>query len=205
MGGPLGSRRLPRAIFLLLTVALIGGCAAKSNADTSRPPNLAVGATPTVAPSTAAAPTNAPKVAAARAAALTAYRAYIQYSTLAAQTADFDSQQLSRYAIDPLLGQWVISVNAMYQQGLVQRGAVVDPNPTVTDLRLFTKDGTPQGTATIADCLDNTGITYIDALKRDVVANDKAHPYLSSVAHAEMYPDGRWVIASVDTEDVTSC
>ncbi len=190
----------------MLTVAMLGGCAGHSGAsDTSRAPRLAVDAgTPQPARPTASS-TDASKLDAARSAVLTAYRGYITTSTAAAQTADFDSPTLRQYAIDPVLGHWVISENAMYQQRLVQRGAVVDPNPVVTDVALFVKSGVPQGTATIADCLDNRGITFIDAIKRNVVGDEKEHSFLSSVAHAEMFPDGHWVIARVDTEDVSSC
>jgi hypothetical protein len=189
----------------MLTVAVLGGCAAHRAADTSRRPDAVAHPTEPRHPQPSASTTDTAKLDAARAAVLTAYSGYISASTAAAQTADFDSPRLRQFAIDPVLGHWVISVNAMYQQGLVQRGAVVDPNPVVSDVALFTKGGVPQGTATITDCLDNTGITFIDAVKRTVVGDEKAHRYLSSVAHAEMFPDGHWVIARVDTKDVNSC
>jgi hypothetical protein len=205
VGGALGMRWLPTAILLMLTVAALDGCAGHAAADTSRAPDLSAPSAAPVTTRPTGLPVESSKLAAARAAVLAAYRGYVTYSTLSAQTADFDSPRLREYAIDPVLGHWVISVNAMYQQGLVQRGAVVATHPVVTGVALSTRDGVPQGTATINDCLDNRGITFIDAVKRTVVADEHAHPFLSSVAHAEMFPDGHWVIARVETKDVASC
>jgi len=189
-------------IIALLSVAMLSACAARSD-DTSKapPPGAAVeGTTPTSAPVSLG-----PSATAVTPAILSAYQGYLHYSTLSAQTGDFDSPQLRKYAIDPLLGQWVVNVYDMYQRGVVQRGAVTHHGTKVIDVKLSTTRGVPIGTATILDCLDNSGISIIDAITRAVVVPATAGRFLASTATAQMYPDKHWVISNVDAKVVKSC
>jgi hypothetical protein len=182
---------------------MMAACAANGPVDTSKAPlpgrvddNPVASGDPGVV---------GPSATSAASAVLVAYQGYLTYSTLAAQTGDFDSQRLKTYAIDPLLGQWVVNVYDMYQRGVVQRGAVVHHGTKVTDVKLSTRDGVPIGTATIVDCLDNSGVSIIDAITRAVVVPATPNRFLRSVATAQMYPDRHWVISQVDAKAVTKC
>jgi len=190
-------------IISLLSVVMLSACATHGGDDTSRAPapgTAVAGTTPTAAPATLG-----PSASAVQPAILDAYQGYLKYSTLSAQTGDFDSPKLRNYAIDPLLGQWVINVYDMYQRGVVQRGAVAHHGTKVIDVKLSTSRGVPIGTATILDCLDNSGVSVIDATSRAVVVPASPGRFLASTAYAQMYPDKHWVISQVDAKTVKSC
>jgi hypothetical protein len=180
----------------LLTVPLIAsGCASPpARADTSRAPG-AVNAVAVATPS----PSTASTLAAAQAQAMAAYSGYIEAETSASQTADYGSPSLSKYASDPVLGQWIAELFHLHVIGDVQRGAVIS-HPKLMSLKL----SKTSGTAIVRDCLDQSRISIVNASTGISVALPKSKPYMA-VATVYLYANGAWMVSKVDTSGNKPC
>jgi hypothetical protein len=198
-----GRRRVShpiRVVFALLVAVLvapvvISGCASKaSEADTSRAP-LTV---QVAAPATSAGGDDI-KSAIAKVNAMAAYSGYIVAETAAAQTADFGSPQLSKFTSDPLLGQWIAQLFHLHVIGDVQRGSVVS-HPVLVSLKLSAQSGT----ATVRDCLDQSGISIVNAQTGADVPLPKTKPYVA-LATLYLYSTGAWMVSKVDTTGSQPC
>lgn len=198
-----GRRRASRpilAIFALVaavlaTAAVVGGCASRVlPVDESRVP----AAIPVVAPATSAGGADA-KLTLAKMNAMAAYSGYINAETQASQTADYGSALLSKFTSDPLLGQWVAQLFHLHVIGDVQRGAVIS-HPILTSLKL----SKTSGTATVRDCLDQSGISIVNAQTGAKVSLPKAKPYVAT-ATLYLYSTGAWMVSKVDTTGDQSC
>jgi hypothetical protein len=198
-----GRRRLPSprgATLVLMTVLVVGNmivaaCASSATTpDSSRAP-AAVGVVAAVAP----APSATPALAAAQANAMAAYAGYINAETTASATADYGSTALSKYASDPLLGQWIAELFHLHVIGDVQRGAVIS-HPQLLSLKLSKKSGT----AIIQDCLDQSQISIVNATSGKSVPLPKTKPYVA-IATMYLYSTGAWMVSSVDTSKTKPC
>jgi hypothetical protein len=182
-------------VAVLIAPVIVSGCASRTSmADTSRVP---------VAGQPAAATTSAggggSKTEIAKANALAAYSNYITAETHASQAADYGSRELAKFTAYPLLGQWVAQLFHLHVIGDVQRGSVAS-HPVLTSLKLSTRSGT----ATIRDCLDQSGITIVNAQTGTKVALPKSKPYVA-VATLYLYANGAWMVSKVDTTGTESC
>jgi hypothetical protein len=181
-------------VLLLATIAVSGCAAAPAAEDTSRAP----AAVPVAAVSTPSAGSN-PKLANARAAAMTAYSGYIHAETTASQAADYGSADLSKYTSDPLLGQWVAELFHLHVIGDVQRGTVIS-HPTLVSVKLSKKSGT----AIVRDCLDQSGISLVNAATGKQIPLPTSKPYVA-VATIYLYANGQWMVSTVDTSGNKPC
>jgi len=198
-----GRRRASRPILamfglvaaVLVAAIVVGGCASRvDGVDESRAPIVLQVA----APATSANGADA-KLVVAKANALAAYSNYIAAETQASQTADYGSPLLSKVIADPLLGQWVAQLFHLHVIGDVQRGSVVS-HPVLTSLKL----STASGTAIVRDCLDQSGISIVNAQTGAKVALPKTKPYVA-VATLYLYSTGAWMVSKVDTTGDQPC
>ena len=130
---------------------------------------------------------------------MAAYNGYIHAETIASQAADYGSADLSKYASDPLLGQWVAELFHLHVIGDVQRGSVVS-HPTLVSVKLAKKSGT----AIVRDCLDQSGISIVNAATGKQIPVPKSKPYVA-VATVYLYANGVWMVSSVDTSGNKPC
>jgi len=199
---PRRARRGPRAgVFASALVAgavaaslVLAGCASRAPSDHSRAPS-APGAVAVALTGTDAGP--APTGAGG--AVLAAYGGYIRAETLASQSADYGSPDLSKYMGDPLLGQWIAQLFHLHVVGDVQKGAVIS-HPKLQSLSVTKKSGK----AVVRDCLDQSGISLVKAATGEAVPMPVVKPYVA-VATLYRYPNGAWRVSSVDTPDGATC
>ncbi len=182
------------ASVLLVIPPVLTGCASKMAADTSRPPVLAPGATPATTAGAAGS-----KLDHAKALALSAYSGYIAAETNASQTADYGSSALSKYASDPLLGQWITQLFHLHVIGDVQRGSVIS-HPVLQSLTL----SATSGTAIVRDCLDQSGISLVNARTGATVPLPKTKPFVT-LATLYLFSTGVWMVSKVDSSGAKSC
>ena len=190
-------RRVTYALLAPFMIALmaIAGCASPSTAsDTSRAP-IAAGEVAIATPSVSVNPT----VANARAQVMAAYSGYIAAETSASQTADYGSSELSKYAADPLLGQWVAELFHLHVMGDVQRGAVVS-HPVIVSVNM----SKTSGIAVVKDCLDQSAITVVNAQTGTAVALPKTKPFVAT-ATLTLYSTGTWLVSRVDASAGKTC
>ncbi|MBN1171066.1 MAG: hypothetical protein JXA67_02730 [Micromonosporaceae bacterium] len=140
--------------------------------------------------STATTPAADSSVAAATEAAVAAYNGYIQAFGQAAQTADPDDPNLSRYAADPLLSLTRHNLRTMKDRGQVQIGA---QTATVTSTQADLASAQPA--VTVHACLDYSSIKLVYASNRSPVPNSEIKdPRVSAIATVWLYQTGQWLV-----------
>jgi hypothetical protein len=180
---------------VLLVPVIVASCASPSaTEDSSRAPDAVA-----VVASTAPSPSVDPAIAAARTSAMVAYTGYINAETAASASADYGSPALSKYASDPVLGQWIAELFHLHVIGDVQRGSVIS-HPRLLSLKLSTKSGT----ALVRDCLDQSHISIVNATTGKEIPLPKAKPYVA-IATMYLYSNGAWMVSKVDTSSGEPC
>jgi hypothetical protein len=191
-----GIRHLRRTMFGLCATSALVAAEVLTACATSHGPSDASRA-PTATP--AAASTIDPRILAAHLDVMTAYNGYIAAETSASQTADFTSSDLPKYMGDPLLGSWVASIFHIHMLGDVQTGAVVS-HPQLVSLQL----SDTSGTATVRDCLDQSGIDIVNAKSGKSAKFNRVNKVLST-ATVTLGPNGRWRVTQVDAKAAVTC
>jgi len=130
---------------------------------------------------------------------MTAYNGYISAETAASQSASFNSPDLAKYMGDPLLGTWVSQLFHLHVMGDIQRGTVIT-HPVLASLKLSKSSGT----AVVRDCLDQSGISIVNAKSGKALPIPVSKPFVAT-ATVQLYPDGRWLVSKVDTKGDGSC
>lgn len=177
---------------LVVAVVLTACGTTTSRADTSRVPLAAQ-------TSIAASATIDPRIVAAGAAVMAAYNGYISAETVASQSANYSSPDLAKYMGDPLLGTWVSQLFHLSAMGDIQHGTVIS-HPSLVSLKL----SETSGTAIVRDCLDQSGITIVNAKSGKAVPIPASKPFIAT-ATVYLYPGGRWLVTKVDTKEDGSC
>jgi hypothetical protein len=136
---------------------------------------------------------------AARAAALTAYRGYLEASRVASRKGDPQHPDLRKYLADPLLTRVRLTIREAKEHGAMRTGKLVS-DPVVTTVSLDTVPSTVE----IQDCLDATGYRLVYTKNQKVVPGTTGRRYLAT-ATAARYPDGRWLITTGFAHEEQPC
>jgi len=132
--------------------------------------------------------------------ALAAYNGFREAYVAASATADANSPDLAKYAIDPALAQLKYDLFQMNRQGLVTTGRPAW-SPRVTSVNLTAR---PQSVE-IKDCLDITNWhTVHKDTGKPAEAPGQAQRFVVT-AQAVLTDDGRWLIRQTTADRKTSC
>ncbi len=175
---------------LAVVFVTISGCGTRAeSADASLPPRSVVaGAKVAINPD--------------RQRVLAAYAGYLDAETSASQHADYASAELTRFMDQPLLGQWVAALYHLHAIGYKQVGSVISAAPRITSLDLAA--GSEAGTAVVTDCLDETGMSIVDATTGKPMKLP-AHSSRYQTTATLHLRDGIWRVYEVDADRSRTC
>lgn len=195
--------RIGWLVFATVATSLVVGC---GTAPPPTPPETNAPAAKRVIPGTKTpepedSSTSSPDLFddAARDAASAAYLGMWEDFTAAAETSDWQSPELARYAADEALSVLSRGLYADHYNGVVTRGELLlDPVVSSVDPA---EDPT---TVVIADCADTSDWLVYDVETGEPV-DDQAGGRRAITAVVEKQGDGRWKVTGFAVEEVGSC